>query len=76
MLDDAQAFNIVTTIIELAHSLGLQIVAEGIETLEQKDRLQELGCQIGQGYLLSKPLNIDKANKLIQSSKVEGILCP
>jgi len=76
MLDDAQAFNIVTTIIELAHSLGLQIVAEGIETLEQKDRLQELGCQIGQGYLLSKPLNIGKANKLIQSSKVEGILCP
>ncbi|WP_462148274.1 two-component system response regulator [Pseudoalteromonas gelatinilytica] len=76
MLDDAQAFNIVTTIIELAHSLGLQIVAEGIETLEQKGRLQELGCQIGQGYLLSKPLDIDKANKLIQSSTVEGILCP
>ena len=76
MLNDEQALNIVTTIIELAHSLKLQIVAEGIETLEQKDLLQELGCQIGQGYLLSKPLDIDKANKLIQSSKVEGILCP
>ena len=76
MLNDEQALNIVTTIIELAHSLKLQIVAEGIETLEQKDRLQELGCQIGQGYLLSKPLDIDKANKLIQSSMVEGILCP
>lgn len=76
MLNDEQALNIVTTIIELAHSLKLQIVAEGIETSEQKGRLQELGCQIGQGYLLSKPLDIDKANKLIQSSKVEGILCP
>ncbi|MCC9662142.1 EAL domain-containing protein [Pseudoalteromonas sp. MB41] len=76
MLDDAQAFNIVTTIIELAHSLKLQIVAEGIETLEQKDRLQELGCQIGQGYLLSKPLRFDNADKLIQTSKAEGILCP
>jgi len=76
MLDDAQAFNIVTTIIELAHSLRLQIVAEGIETSEQKVRLQELGCQVGQGYLLSKPLSFEKADKLIQSSKVEGILCP
>jgi EAL domain-containing protein (putative c-di-GMP-specific phosphodiesterase class I) len=51
-------------------------VAEGIETLEQKDRLQELGCQIGQGYLLSKPLRFDNADKLIQTSKAEGILCP
>ncbi|MEJ2893408.1 EAL domain-containing protein [Pseudoalteromonas sp. B5MOD-1] len=76
MLNDEQALNIVTTIIELAHSLKLQIVAEGIETLEQKDRLQELGCQIGQGYLLSKPLRFDNADKLIQTSKAEGILCP
>ncbi|QMW16181.1 EAL domain-containing protein [Pseudoalteromonas sp. MT33b] len=76
MLDDAQAFNIVTTIIELAHSLGLQIVAEGLETLEQKGRLQELGCQIGQGYLLSKPLSFNNVDKLIQTSIAEGILCP
>ncbi len=76
MLNDEQALNIVTTIIELAHSLKFQIVAEGIETLQQKDRLQELGCQIGQGYLFSKPLSFDNADKLIQTSKAEGILCP
>ncbi|MBN4057743.1 EAL domain-containing protein [Pseudoalteromonas haloplanktis] len=76
MLNDEQALNIVTTIIELAHSLKLQIVAEGIETLQQKERLQELGCQIGQGYLLSKPLSFENAGNLIQTSKAEGILCP
>lgn len=76
MLNDEQALNIVTTIIELAHTLKLQIVAEGIETLQQKDRLQELGCQIGQGYLLSKPLSFNNVDKLIQTSIAEGILCP
>jgi len=75
MNDDAQALNIVTTIIDLACTLNLQIVAEGIETKGQQDRLRALGCQMGQGYLLSKPLNCGKFEELIMSSKVEQVTC-
>lgn len=43
-------------IITIAHELGLSVIAEGIETKEQRDMLTELGCDFGQGFLLSKPL--------------------
>lgn len=56
MLSDSQSLDIVTAIIDLANSLSLQIVAEGIETITQKEKLQSLGCAIGQGYLLGKPM--------------------
>jgi EAL domain-containing protein (putative c-di-GMP-specific phosphodiesterase class I) len=47
---------IVEQIIHLANHLGLTTVAEGIETIEQKQILRELGCHLGQGYLMSKPI--------------------
>nr|WP_193988266.1 EAL domain-containing protein [Lelliottia steviae] len=65
MLIDGQALDIVSTIIELANSLNLHIVAEGIETIEQKNELRQLGCKIGQGYLFSKPLERHIAEKLL-----------
>ena len=43
------------TIVELARVLGMDVVAEGIETLEQYDLLRQLGCRFGQGYLFSRP---------------------
>ncbi|MBT3065992.1 bifunctional diguanylate cyclase/phosphodiesterase [Rhodoferax sp. U11-2br] len=43
-------------IIQMAHELGMQVVAEGIETQLQKDLLQEAGCDFGQGYFFAKPL--------------------
>ncbi|WP_158081236.1 putative bifunctional diguanylate cyclase/phosphodiesterase [Rhodoferax fermentans] len=43
-------------IIQMAHELGIQVVAEGIETRLQKDLLQEAGCDFGQGYFFAKPL--------------------
>jgi EAL domain-containing protein (putative c-di-GMP-specific phosphodiesterase class I) len=46
---------IVAAVVSLAHNLGLTAVAEGIETVEQLVRLQELGCDIGQGYLFGRP---------------------
>ncbi|HET9171071.1 MAG TPA: EAL domain-containing protein, partial [Actinospica sp.] len=47
---------IIGAVIAMAHSLGMTTVAEGIETEEQYERLLELGCDLGQGYLLSQPL--------------------
>lgn len=47
---------IVRAIINLAHNLGMRVVAEGIETRDQFELLREQGCDIGQGYLLGKPV--------------------
>jgi diguanylate cyclase (GGDEF)-like protein len=47
---------IVHSTIELAHSLNFKVVAEGVETEAVSDRLRELGCDLGQGYLYAKPL--------------------
>ena len=43
------------TTIDLARHLGLHVVAEGIETAEVCERLAEMGCDAGQGYLISRP---------------------
>ncbi|MDO6440538.1 bifunctional diguanylate cyclase/phosphodiesterase [Marinobacter sp. 2_MG-2023] len=48
--------SLVTATIAMAHSLGLCVVAEGVETREQLDLLEELGCDIAQGFYLSKPV--------------------
>jgi diguanylate cyclase (GGDEF)-like protein/PAS domain S-box-containing protein len=56
---------IVRTIITLAHNLGLDVTAEGIETPEQLADLRKLGCEFGQGYLFSKPVDAAKAEALI-----------
>ena len=47
---------IVQAVISLAHGLGIDVVAEGIETAAQAGILQELDCDRGQGYLFSRPL--------------------
>ncbi len=47
---------IVTAIVRMAHALGLTVVAEGVETVEQLAFLKEQGCEEYQGYLFSKPL--------------------
>ena len=56
----------IETIIALAHSLGMNAVAEGIETEEQLEQLKQLGCEYGQGYLFSKPVDSQKASKLLE----------
>jgi EAL domain-containing protein (putative c-di-GMP-specific phosphodiesterase class I) len=56
---------IVRAIVMLAHNLGLDVIAEGIETPEQLSGLRELGCEFGQGYFFSKPVALAKAEALI-----------
>ena len=53
------------TIVTLAHSLGIDAVAEGIETPAQLEKLQQLGCDLGQGYLFSKPVDSQTASQLL-----------
>ena len=45
-----------TTILSMAHNLGLQVIAEGVETGEQAALLRRHGCDVMQGFLISKPL--------------------
>ena len=54
---------IVTGVVDLAHAFGLTTVAEGVESLEQLDELRSIGCEQGQGYLWSRPLPADEAER-------------
>ena len=56
---------IVGTIVSLAHNLKLDVIAEGVETAKQLTQLQALGCEYGQGYYFSRPVNAEAASDLI-----------
>jgi diguanylate cyclase (GGDEF)-like protein len=62
---DVNGAAIVSGIIALGHSLKLTVIAEGVETQEQRDFLRREGCDIMQGYLLSKPLPVEELEKWI-----------
>ena len=62
---DYQSEALCQTIVSIGRSLNIVIVAEGVETPEQLDKLQQMGCDEVQGYLLSKPVSADKIPELI-----------
>jgi diguanylate cyclase (GGDEF)-like protein len=65
-IDDAEGnLAIVRAIVTLAHQLGMEVVAEGIQTDEQLARLKSLGCEYGQGFFLSEPVPADRAEALL-----------
>ena len=55
----AEADILITAIVELAHHLGLEVCAEGVETPSAWERLRELGCERAQGFLVSRPISGD-----------------
>ena len=57
----------------MSHALGIKVVAEGIETKEQWESLKQLGCDYGQGYLFSKPIDVKAMTTLLKSKKN---ICP
>lgn len=63
---------IVHSTIELAHNLGLSVVAEGVESRETLQRLALLGCDTAQGFIISRPLELEQLNTLLRSSQVKA----
>ena len=68
MTEGQQPLQIVRTIIELARVMGMDVVAEGIETREQHDLLRDMGCRYGQGYLYARPITAECISKLLCNS--------
>ena len=69
MMTSRGAFQTVELIITLAHRLNLQVIAEGIELSSQLTRLRELGCDFGQGYLFSQPLEPELTRQLLNQQR-------
>jgi diguanylate cyclase (GGDEF)-like protein/PAS domain S-box-containing protein len=67
--DDDDTGQIVQAIITLAHHLGMDVIAEGVETAQQLAELRALGCDYGQGYYFSRPLDSRKASALLETER-------
>ncbi|HYH83961.1 MAG TPA: EAL domain-containing protein, partial [Pyrinomonadaceae bacterium] len=65
LADNSENVEIVRTIVMLAQVLGMDVVAEGVETKEQLKILRDLRCEYGQGYYFSRPSNTSDAEKII-----------
>ncbi len=66
MQTDRGATDIVELVITLAHKMNFQLIAEGIETASQLQRLHELGCEFGQGFYFSQPMDAAAAMRFMQ----------
>ena len=53
---DSEDYVLCEAIVVMAHKLGIQVIAEGVETAQQRDLLKQIGCDFGQGYLFAKPV--------------------
>ncbi|MEO8279489.1 MAG: bifunctional diguanylate cyclase/phosphodiesterase [Ideonella sp.] len=74
MTEGPQALALVATIINLAHSLGLTVVAEGVETQTQADLLRDLHCDDMQGYWYSRPLTVEAFEARFFSTQAKALL--
>jgi diguanylate cyclase (GGDEF)-like protein len=70
---EGESRTIVQAVIDLGHNLGLELVAEGVETQDQADLLREMGCDLAQGYLFGKPAGRERTTEYL-SSKVASEL--
>jgi EAL domain-containing protein (putative c-di-GMP-specific phosphodiesterase class I) len=69
LLDSSDSVAIVTAVLGLGRNLGIEVTAEGIETVEIEHRLRELNCPMGQGWLYSKPVSSEDALRLLLLSQ-------
>ena len=68
LLDNPNDEIIVRSTIELAHNMGLKVTAEGVESEGVLERLRLLGCDLAQGYLISKPIPAEALEKWFRES--------
>jgi diguanylate cyclase (GGDEF)-like protein/PAS domain S-box-containing protein len=68
VVEDPATRQIVTAIVQMAHSLNIRVIAEGIETDEQRIIVLKLGCDEGQGYLFGRPMELSQVMELDLSS--------
>jgi EAL domain-containing protein (putative c-di-GMP-specific phosphodiesterase class I) len=62
----AQATEVIRSVVNIGHSLNMEVIAEGIENEEQAEQLSAIGCQFGQGFLYSKPVNASTAEEILR----------
>jgi EAL domain-containing protein (putative c-di-GMP-specific phosphodiesterase class I) len=74
MMEKEENIQIVRTIVSLAQNLGMDVVAEGVETEEQLVLLRQLDCENGQGFLFSNPLEASELNQFITSFNLQDRL--
>ena len=67
------SLGVVPLIINIAKTMGMQVIAEGIETKTQLRQLQQLGCDYGQGYLMYKPMPAGEVIKMLNQESTNGI---
>lgn len=68
---DTDDVAIAHAVVDMAHNLGLGVVAEGVESTDQRQLLQDWGCEEAQGYLFSRPLDPDSLLPLLQAQRIE-----
>jgi EAL domain-containing protein (putative c-di-GMP-specific phosphodiesterase class I) len=71
LITDPNDAAIIQTIIGMAHNLRLNVIAEGVETEEQRACLERLGCLTYQGYLFSKPVPVAEFEKLLNDRPIQ-----
>lgn len=76
MTESGENREIVHTIVRLAQNLKMSVIAEGIETMDQLTELSEMGCDFGQGYLFSPPIDAENARQFILQKGVAKSMTP
>ncbi len=72
MEESAGNLEVLRLIINLAHTFGLKVIAESVETPTQQEQLKALGCEFGQGYFFSRPIDPESAEHLLETKTLES----
>jgi diguanylate cyclase len=70
---DSRSATVVRAAIRLAHELGIEIIAEGVETEGQEKFLLSAGCERGQGYYFSRPVDAERATELLRAGRIDPV---